>query len=205
VVEAVEDAKAVHAPVKVVWNREDDIRGGWYRPMAYDRISAGLDTSGNPVAWDHTIVSQGVLEGTIFAPDGNDGSSVEGAVEMPYAIPNVLVSLHATKLGVPVLWWRSVGNSHTAFVVESFIDELAHASGKDPYQFRRTVDACSRATSMTIRCSVSTKHHRSRFTSYPAPSIRWESANRPCRRSRQPSQTRCSPQRANGSASRPSG
>src|SRR6266550_2348137 len=139
VVEAVEVAKAVHAPVKVVWTREDDIRGGWYRPMAYDRISAGLDTSGNPVAWDHTIVSQGVLEGTIFAPDGNDGSSVEGAVEMPYAIPNVLVSLHATKLGVPVLWWRSVGNSHTAFVVESFIDELAHASGKDPYQFRRAL------------------------------------------------------------------
>src|SRR5438270_171915 len=139
VVEAVEVAKAVHAPVKVVWTREDDIRGGWYRPMAYDRISAGLDASGNPVAWDHTIVSQGVLEGTIFAPDGNDGSSVEGAVEMPYAIPNVLVSLHATKLGVPVLWWRSVGNSHTAFVVESFIDELAHASGKDPYQFRRAL------------------------------------------------------------------
>jgi isoquinoline 1-oxidoreductase beta subunit len=84
-------------------------------------------------------VSQGVLEGTIFAPDGNDSSSVEGAVEMPYAIPNVLVSLHAVKLGVPVLWWRSVGNSHTAFVVESFIDELAYASGRDPYQFRRAL------------------------------------------------------------------
>ena len=82
-------------------------------------------------------MSQGVLEGTLFAPDGRDGSSLEGAVEMPYAIPNVMVSLHATKLGVPVLWWRSVGNSHTGFVVESFIDELAHAAGKDPYEFRR--------------------------------------------------------------------
>jgi isoquinoline 1-oxidoreductase beta subunit len=137
VVEAVEIAKAVHAPVKVVWTREDDIRGGWYRPMAYDRISAGLDKDGKPIAWDHTIVSQGVLEGTLFAPDGKDGSSLEGAVEMPYAIPNVMVSLHATKLAVPVLWWRSVGNSHTGFVVESFIDELAHAAGKDPYEFRR--------------------------------------------------------------------
>jgi isoquinoline 1-oxidoreductase subunit beta len=139
VVEAVEVAKKVKVPVKVIWTREDDIRGGWYRPMAYDRITAGLDPGGKPIAWDHRIVSQGVLEGTVFASDGRDGSAVEGAVEMPYAIGNVMVSLHATKLGVPVLWWRSVGNSHTAFVVESFIDELAHAAAKDPYEFRRTL------------------------------------------------------------------
>jgi isoquinoline 1-oxidoreductase subunit beta len=139
VVEAVELAKKVKAPVKVIWTREDDIRGGWYRPMAYDRISAGLDVRGKPIAWDHRIVSQGVLEGTVFAPDGKDDSALEGAVEMPYAIGNVMVSLHATKLGVPVLWWRSVGNSHTAFVVESFIDELAHAASTDPYEFRRTL------------------------------------------------------------------
>jgi isoquinoline 1-oxidoreductase subunit beta len=139
VVEAIEVAKVVGAPVKVVWTREDDIRGGWYRPLAYDRIMAGVDENGIPTSWEHTIVSQGVLEGTLFAPDGNDGSSAEGAVEMPYAIPNVTVSLHATKLGVPVLWWRSVGNSHTAFVVESFIDELAHAVSKDPYEFRRAL------------------------------------------------------------------
>jgi isoquinoline 1-oxidoreductase beta subunit len=139
VVEAVEVAKKVKAPVKIIWTREDDIRGGWYRPMAYDRISAGLDPGGTPIAWDHTLVSQGVLEGTVFAPDGKDGSALEGAVEMPYAIANVIVSLHATKLGVPVLWWRSVGNSHTAFVVESFIDELAHLAAKDPYEFRRTL------------------------------------------------------------------
>jgi isoquinoline 1-oxidoreductase subunit beta len=139
VVEAVEVAKKVKAPVKVIWTREDDIRGGWYRPMAYDWISAGLDARAHPIAWDHRIVSQGVLEGTVFAPDGKDSSALEGAVEMPYAIENVMVSLHPTKLGVPVLWWRSVGNSHTAFVVESFIDELAHAASTDPYEFRRTL------------------------------------------------------------------
>jgi isoquinoline 1-oxidoreductase beta subunit len=142
VVEAVEVAKAVRAPVKVVWTREDDIRGGWYRPMAYDRLTAGLDASGNAVAWSHTVVSQSIMAGTMFEPfikNGIDGSSVEGAIEMPYAIPNVLVELHTTKVGVPVLWWRSVGNSHTAFVVESFMDELAHAAGKDPYEFRRAL------------------------------------------------------------------
>ena len=142
VVEAVEVAKAVRAPVKVVWTREDDIRGGWYRPMAYDRLTAGLDASGNPLAWSQTIVSQSIMAGTMFEPfikNGVDGSSVEGAIEMAYAIPNVLVDLHTTKVGVPVLWWRSVGNSHTAFVVESFMDELAHAAGKDPYEFRRAL------------------------------------------------------------------
>jgi isoquinoline 1-oxidoreductase beta subunit len=142
VVEAVEVAKAVRAPVKTVWTREDDIRGGWYRPMAYDRISGGLDDNGNPIAWSHTIVSQSIMAGTMFEPfikNGVDGSSVEGAEVMPYAIPNVLVDLHTTKVGVPVLWWRSVGNSHTAFVVESFIDELANLAGKDPYEFRRAL------------------------------------------------------------------
>ena len=82
--------------------------------MAYDRITAGLDESGNPIAWSHTVVSQSVLADTMFdSGSGDDSSSVEGAVEMPYAIPNVLVDLHTTKVGVPVLWWRSVGNSHT--------------------------------------------------------------------------------------------
>jgi isoquinoline 1-oxidoreductase beta subunit len=110
--------------------------------MAYDRLTAGLDASGNAVAWSHTVVSQSIMAGTMFEPfikNGIDGSSVEGAIEMPYAIPNVLVELHTTKVGVPVLWWRSVGNSHTAFVVESFMDELAHAAGKDPYEFRRAL------------------------------------------------------------------
>ncbi len=106
VVEAVEVAKAVQAPVKVIWTREDDIRGGWYRPMWYDRLAAGLDVDGNPVAWTHTIVGQSIMAGTAFesflVKNGIDGSSVEGAAELPYAIPNVLVDLHSPKVGVPV-------------------------------------------------------------------------------------------------------
>jgi isoquinoline 1-oxidoreductase beta subunit len=138
--EAVEIAKAVKAPVKVISTREDDIKGGFYRPMWHDRIAAGLDASGKPVAWTHTIVGQSILAGTPFegmVKDGIDGASVEGAADLAYAVPNLYVDLHSPRPGVPVLWWRSVGHSHTAFVVESFIDELAHAAGKDPFEYRR--------------------------------------------------------------------
>ncbi|MBI5118196.1 xanthine dehydrogenase family protein molybdopterin-binding subunit [Candidatus Poribacteria bacterium] len=141
VVMAAHVAKAVKKPVKVMWTREDDMKGGYYRPMWYDRLAAGLDADGNPVAWRHTIVGQSIMAGTPFEAmgikNGIDGASVEGAAEIPYAIPNILVDLHSPKIGVPVQWWRSVGHSHTAFVVESFIDELANAAGKDPYEFRR--------------------------------------------------------------------
>lgn len=127
-------------PIKVIWTREDDTQGGYYRPLWYDRIAAGLDKDGKPVAWRHTIVGQSIITGTPFEKalmkDGIDETSVEGAADTPYAIPNMLVDLHSPKSGVPVQWWRSVGHSHTAFVVESFIDELAHAAGKDPYEFR---------------------------------------------------------------------
>jgi isoquinoline 1-oxidoreductase beta subunit len=143
VVEAVEVAKAIQVPVKVIWTREDDIRGGWYRPMWCDRLAAGLDANGNPVAWTHTIVGQSIIAGTPFekfiVKDGIDGTSVEGAADLPYAIPNVQVDLHSPKVDVPVMWWRSVGHSHTGFVVESFLDELAHAAGKDPSDFRRAL------------------------------------------------------------------
>jgi isoquinoline 1-oxidoreductase beta subunit len=139
--EAVHVAKAAKAPVKVIWTREDDTQGGYYRPMWYDRIAAGLDEKGYPVAWKHTIVGQSIIAGTPFesmmVKDGIDGASVEGAADLPYAVPNLLVDLHSPKTGVPVLWWRSVGHSHTAFVVESFLDELAHAAGKDPYEYRK--------------------------------------------------------------------
>jgi isoquinoline 1-oxidoreductase beta subunit len=132
-------AAGVKQPVKVIWTRQDDTAGGYYRPMWYDHIAAGLDKEGNPVAWRHTIVGQSIMEGTAFAgmiKDGVDGTSVEGAQDIPYAIPNIHVDLHSPRIGVPVQWWRSVGHSHTAFVVESFIDELAHAAGKDPYEYR---------------------------------------------------------------------
>src|SRR5256885_15444701 len=141
VVEAVHVAKAAKAPVKVVWTREDDLAGGWYRPMWHDRFAAGLDAQGNPVAWTHTIVGQSILEGTLFekfmVKDGIDGSSVEGAADILYGIPNLQVDLHSPKIGVPVQWWRSVGHSHTGFSVEAFFDEVAHAGGKDPYELRR--------------------------------------------------------------------
>ncbi|MGO9379537.1 MAG: molybdopterin cofactor-binding domain-containing protein [Dissulfurispiraceae bacterium] len=135
-------ARAAHLkqPIKVIWTREDDTMGGYYRPIWYDKIAAGLDKNGLPSAWRHTIVGQSIVAGTPFEKalikEGIDGTSVEGAADLPYAIPNILVDLHSPKIGVPVQWWRSVGHSHTAFVVESFIDELAHASAKDPNDFR---------------------------------------------------------------------
>ena len=141
VMEAVNVAKAAKAPVKVMWTREDDIRGGWYRPMWHDRFAAGLDANGEPIAWTHTIVGQSIMEGTPFEAfgiqNGIDSASVEGAADLLYGIPNLQVDLHSPKIGVPVQWWRSVGHSHTGFSVEAFFDEVAHAGGKDPYQLRR--------------------------------------------------------------------
>jgi isoquinoline 1-oxidoreductase beta subunit len=143
VIEAVQVAKAAKAPVKVVWTREDDTQGGWYRPMWHDRFAAGLDASGNPVAWTHTIVGQSIMAGTPFEAftikDGVDSASVEGAADLLYGIPNLQVDLHSPKIGVPVQWWRSVGHSHTGFSVEAFFDEVAHAGGKDPYHLRRAL------------------------------------------------------------------
>jgi isoquinoline 1-oxidoreductase beta subunit len=143
VVEAVHVAKVAKAPVKVIWTREDDLAGGWYRPMWHDRFAAGLDASGKPIAWTHTIVGQSILTGTAFEPygvkGGIDSASVEGAADLLYGIPNLQVDLHSPKIGVPVQWWRSVGHSHTGFSVESFFDEVAHAGGKDPCELRRTL------------------------------------------------------------------
>jgi isoquinoline 1-oxidoreductase beta subunit len=136
---AVQVAKALKKPVKVIWTREDDTQGGYYRPMWYDRINGVFDGKGNLIAWQHTIVGQSIMVGTAFEQmieNGVDPASVEGAKEIPYEIPNIFVDLHSPKTGVPVQWWRSVGHSHTAFVVESFMDEVAHAAGKDPYEFR---------------------------------------------------------------------
>jgi isoquinoline 1-oxidoreductase beta subunit len=140
--EAVHLAKATGRPVKVVWTREDDLHGGYYRPLWVSRVRAGLDAAGKPIAWAHTLVGQSILAGSPFASmiqNGIDETSVEGAADAPYlaSIPDHRVDLHSPELPIPVLWWRSVGHSHTAFVVESFVDELAHAAGKDPVAFRR--------------------------------------------------------------------
>lgn len=140
VTQATEVAKAVKKPVRVIWSREDDTKGGYYRPFWYDRLSAGLDADDRLVSWRHTIVGQSILSGGAFPikfENGIDPTSVEGAKELPYRVPNIQVDLHTTENPVTVQWWRSVGHSHTAFVVESFFDEVAHAAGKDPYEFRR--------------------------------------------------------------------
>jgi isoquinoline 1-oxidoreductase subunit beta len=143
VVEAVQVAKVIRKPVKVIFTREDDMRAGYYRPMWYDKLSACLDEKGMPLAWHHRIVGQSIIAGTPFesamVKDGIDHTSVEGASDTPYEIPNLQVELHSPKNPVPVLWWRSVGHSHTAFVMESFLDELAGKTGKDPYQYRRSL------------------------------------------------------------------
>ncbi|HYR84245.1 MAG TPA: xanthine dehydrogenase family protein molybdopterin-binding subunit [Terriglobia bacterium] len=145
VVEAVHVAKAAGAPVKVVWTREDDMQGGWYRPAFLHAIAGAIDANGKPVAWRSRVVGQSIMAGTPFEAlmdlktKGYDPSSVEGVDDLPYEIPNLLVESHQMEVGVPVQWWRSVGHSHTAFATECFIDELATLAHQDPYRFRRAL------------------------------------------------------------------
>lgn len=147
-VEAAQIVKALDAktpgkvpPVKLVWTREDDTRGGYYRPAFHHALKAALDDKGNLVSWQHRLVGQSILTGSPFegmmVKDGIDAVSVEGAANLPYHVPNMLVDLHTPKdIGVPVLWWRSVGSSHTAFSTEVFVDQVAKAAGKDPVAMR---------------------------------------------------------------------
>jgi isoquinoline 1-oxidoreductase subunit beta len=140
--EAVQVSKAINAPVKVIWTREDDMRGGYYRPAAYHEISAGIDAAGKPLFWQQKIVCQSFIVGSPFEAmikGGIDPTAVEGSAELPYQIPNIQVNWVMAPSGVPTLWWRSVGHTHNGFVAETFIDELAKAAGKDPYQYRRSL------------------------------------------------------------------
>ena len=143
VVEAVHVAKVAGAPVKVIWTREDDMQGGWYRPAFLHAIEGGIDASGDAVSWRSRSVGQSIMAGTPFAAmmkgKEYDPASVEGIDDLPYAIPNVAVESHQAEINVPVQWLRSVGHSHTAFAVECFMDELAALARKDPYQFRRAL------------------------------------------------------------------
>jgi isoquinoline 1-oxidoreductase subunit beta len=143
VVEAVHVAKAAGAPVKVIWTREDDMQGGWYRPAFLHAIAGSVDSSGNPVSWRSRLVGQSIFAGTPFEAfmkeKGYDPASVEGADDLPYAIPNLAIEYHQTEGNVSVQWWRSVGHSHTGFATECFIDELAALARKDAYQFRRAL------------------------------------------------------------------
>jgi len=144
VVEAASIAKEIGkrgVPVKLVWTREDDMRAGYYRPAYYHVLRAGLDAQGNVAGWQHRIVGQSILAGTLFeaamVKNGVDPTSVEGAASLPYAIADLQVDLHSPQIGVPVQGWRSVGSTHTAYSTETFVDELAAAAGKDPVEFRR--------------------------------------------------------------------
>jgi isoquinoline 1-oxidoreductase beta subunit len=143
--EAVYVAKAAGAPVKTVWAREDDIRGGYYRSAFLHHAHIGLGADGLPLAWKHVMVGQSIMAGTSLeasmVKDGIDKTSVEGVADSPYleGLANHQIELHSPKTGISVLWLRSVGHTHTAFVMESLIDELATAAGKDPVEYRRTL------------------------------------------------------------------
>ncbi len=152
IAEAVEVSKAVGAPVKVQWSREDDMRHDWYRPAARHRLRGGLDANGRPVAWLHDIATPSLLRRFVpgfvpgfvtdrlgFTTKGIDPTSFEGAETVPYALGARALRCITADLPVPLGFWRSVGHSHTAFAVESFIDELAHRAAQDAYEFRRSL------------------------------------------------------------------
>jgi isoquinoline 1-oxidoreductase beta subunit len=127
-------------PVKLIWTREDDVQGGYYRPMHVHRVEIGVGADGMPAAWRHVIVGQSILAGTPFAPmmikNGVDLTAVEGTADTKYAIPNFQISAHHPAVNVPVLWWRSVGHTHNAFVMETLIDELTIRAKADPIAYR---------------------------------------------------------------------
>lgn len=128
-------------PVKLIWTREDDVRGGYYRPMHAHRVEIGIGANGMPAAWRHVVVGQSLVAGTPFEAmmikNGVDQTTVEGTSDTSYDVPNFNVSAHNPKVNVPVLWWRSVGHTHNAFVMETLIDELATRAKIDPITYRR--------------------------------------------------------------------
>jgi isoquinoline 1-oxidoreductase beta subunit len=139
VAEAVAIARAVRTPVKLIWSREDDTRHGFYRPTTFNRLSGGLDGDGLPIAWTHRIVGTSIAARAFPAliRNGIDATAVEGAANIPYAIPNIRVESILKETGIPVGFWRSVGSSQNAYITECFLDELAAAGRKDPYELRR--------------------------------------------------------------------
>ncbi len=140
-IELAEVAKAIGPgkPIKLVWTREDDMRGGYYRPYSIHRMR-GAVRDGKIEAWSDTIVSQSIMKGSFMESftlkDGLDSTSYEGSNEIPYDIANFRCDMHQVDVGVPVLWWRSVGHTHTGYAVEAFVDELLEAAGKDPIEGR---------------------------------------------------------------------
>jgi isoquinoline 1-oxidoreductase subunit beta len=141
ILEAVELSKAVGAPVQVTWSREDDMQHDFYRPAVLVKLSGGLDGTGTPVAWKSRVVGPSIM--SRFFPgsvkNGVDETAVEGITTLKYGVPNFFVDYVMTEPGVPVGFWRSVGNSHNGYIAECFVDEMAKAGGKDPVEFRRTL------------------------------------------------------------------
>jgi len=137
---AIVKATGGKAPVHLVWTREDDMAGGYYRPMVVHKLRAGLDAAGAVVGWEHRMIGKSIMIGSPFeamlVKDGIDSTSIEGASDTPYALPAYRFEVHNAREGVPVLWWRSVGHTHTAQAMEVFVDELAHAAGADPVAYR---------------------------------------------------------------------
>jgi len=153
VTQAVAIAKQVDAPVKVTWSREEDVQHDIYRPYYFDRLAAGLDAAGNPVAWSHRIAGASIisrwadksfasakavgLQGIITMLRGIDADAVDGAIDGLYDFPNILVEyVRVEPPGIPTGWWRGVGPTHNVFVVESFLDELAAVAKQDPLAYR---------------------------------------------------------------------
>ncbi len=146
VMDAVLLSKAVGKPVKVIWTREDDMQHDFYRPATYNKMSAGINADDKPVFWEHRVVNPSIMAplapiifGFALPATQVDDSSVEGASTLPYEIPNLQVDWIRKDTGIPVGFWRSVGSSHTAFSTECFLDEVAFAAKKDPYEFRRSL------------------------------------------------------------------
>lgn len=155
-VEAALAAKAYpQAPVKFVWSRENDIRGGRYRPLVVHQLKGGIDAKGDIIGWDQVVAAQSFFANTPMAAmgikDGIDDSIVEGAAKSSYAWPNYRVGCHVMENGVPTLWWRSVGNTHTAYAVETFMDELLALGGKDAVKGRLALMKEDRAKGVLTR------------------------------------------------------
>ncbi len=140
ILRAIEVGKQVQAPVKLIWSREEDMQHDLYRPFYHDAIEAGLGADGKPIAWTHKIAGSSIM--ARLYPQyykGVDADAVDGSVTTPYTLPAQRVEFIRHESAVPTSWWRGVGGARSAFVVESFIDELAHAAGADPIAYRRSL------------------------------------------------------------------
>jgi isoquinoline 1-oxidoreductase beta subunit len=159
-VEAAYVAKVMRGtPVKIMYSREDDIRSGYYRPMHVHRVRIAYDGHGKIAAWEHVIAGQSILSGSPFesfmVKDGVDGTMTEGVLESHYAIPNLALSVHNMKVNVPVLWYRSVGHSHNAFVMETLVDEIARSVGRDPVEYRSSLfDKSAKRSKQALELAV---------------------------------------------------